>query len=126
VHFTDTGYISEADYPLLEGADMYIMESNYDVAMLFDSKRPYHLKKRIHSPKGHLSNEDASYYLMKLIKDQTQVICFSHPSEDCNTDQCIIETFEKTAQNHKIDISPIKTYIAKAKTLSPWLSIKES
>ena len=126
VHFTDAGYIPEADYSLLEGADMYLIESNYDVAMLFDSKRPYHLKQRIHSPKGHLSNEEASYHLMKLMKDNTRLICFSHPSEDCNSDQCIRETFEKTAQSHTINIAPIKTYIAKARTLSPWLFIKES
>lgn len=126
VHFTDAGYIPEADYPLLKGADMYVIESNYDVSMLFDSKRPYHLKQRIHSPKGHLSNEEASYHLMKLMNEKTKLICFSHPSEDCNTDQCITETFEKSAETFKIDISTLKTHIAKARTLSPWLYIKES
>jgi phosphoribosyl 1,2-cyclic phosphodiesterase len=125
VHFTDLGYIPETDVDFLKNADAYIIESNYDVAMLFDSKRPYHLKQRIHSPKGHLSNQDASFYLMKLLGDQTKTICFTHPSEDCNLDHLIRETFEKTAQHYIVNIDPIKTYIAKAKTLSPWLSIKE-
>lgn len=125
VHFTDAGYIPEADYPLLEGADMYVIESNYDVAMLFDSTRPYHLKQRIHSPKGHLSNDDASYHLIRLIKENTRLICFAHPSEDCNDDTCIHETFIKTAKQHHVKIEHIKTYIAKARTLSPWLYIKE-
>ena len=126
VHFTDAGYIPENDYPLLEGADMYLIESNYDVAMLFDSKRPYHLKQRIHSPKGHLSNQEASYHLMRLMKENTRVICFTHPSEDCNAEHLITETFVNTAKSHKINVASIQINIAKAKTLTPWLEIKES
>lgn len=87
VYITDTGYIDEQQFHKISNADAYVLESNYDVALLFDSTRPHYLKKRIDSIKGHLSNDDAAYYLTRLIGDRTKSIVLAHPSEECNTEK---------------------------------------
>ena len=84
VYITDTGYMEEKYLEKLQNADMYILESNYDVDVLFTSDRPYDLKERINSDHGHLSNYDSAILLGKCIGPNTKKICFAHISEDCN------------------------------------------
>ena len=47
VYITDTGFVDQKYYPMLENADMYIMESNYDIELLWSSDRRFDIKKRI-------------------------------------------------------------------------------
>ena len=60
--------------------------------MLINGKYPYHLKQRILSVKGHLSNKDASLYLSKLIGNNTKYIFLAHLSEDNNDQQTALNT----------------------------------
>lgn len=124
VYMVDTGYVPEVDASLFHNATGYIIESNYDVKRLFDSKRPYHLKKRIDSPTGHLSNHDASYHLSQWMGDQTKVVCFAHPSEDCNSDDLILNTFKDTLKSFNIQLNTIQTLIA-TQTALDWVDLKE-
>lgn len=121
VHLIDTGYIPENEFHLFKDAHGYIIESNYDVKMLFDSKRPYYLKKRIDSPTGHLSNQDAAYYLSHFITEKTEAICFAHMSEDCNLEDLIAYTFEETMQSYKIKSDHIKRVVAPALNMTDWI-----
>lgn len=83
---TDTGYIDEAYFEILKNADLYILEANHEPALLMDSNRPYHLKQRIISETGHLSNNEASWLINHFIRDIEQSIwAVAHISEDCNT-----------------------------------------
>jgi phosphoribosyl 1,2-cyclic phosphodiesterase len=84
VYITDTGFVDQAYYPLLKNADMYVMESNYDVELLWSSNRPFDLKKRIDGDHGHMSNEASAVLLAKLIGDKTKYVVFAHISDDCN------------------------------------------
>jgi len=59
-YITDTGYINRKYKDKLSNKNLYIMESNHDIKMLQDGKYPYHLKQRVLSDKGHLSNEMCS------------------------------------------------------------------
>ena len=122
VHMVDTGYVPEKDHALFINANAYIIESNYDVQLLFDSKRPYYLKKRIDSPTGHLSNHDASYHLSQWMGDATKVVCFAHPSEDCNTEDLIHKTFQETLTSFNIQMSHLKTFIA-TQELCDWVTL---
>ena len=69
VYITDTGYVDQSYFPLLKNADMYIMESNYDVELLWSSSRPFELKKRIDGDYGHMSNVASAVLLSKLMHD---------------------------------------------------------
>lgn len=84
VYITDTGYVDQAHYELLMNADMYVLESNYDVELLWSSSRPFELKKRIDGDYGHLSNVASAILLAKLIGENTKKIVFAHISDDCN------------------------------------------
>lgn len=98
VILNDTGYVDESYYGLLKDADLYILEANHQPAMLMNSPRPFLLKKRILSERGHLSNEDASWLMNKLIQTKKSTWIVSHISEDCNSilaiEEAIVEAFD--------------------------------
>ncbi len=85
VLLTDTGYVDQSYYPLLSNADLYILESNHNPFTLFQSARPFLLKKRIAGEKGHLSNEDAAYLINQLVQNRVSKWVVAHISEDCNS-----------------------------------------
>lgn len=84
VYITDTGYVDQVYFPILENADMYILESNYDVELLWSSSRPFLTKKRIDGDYGHMSNVASAVLLSKLIGSKTKKVVFAHISDDCN------------------------------------------
>lgn len=92
VYITDTGYLNERYFKLLGNKEIYILESNHDIEMLMNGKYPHHLKQRIWSDKGHLSNLDAATYLSKLIGDNTKYIFLAHLSEENNNRQIALDT----------------------------------
>jgi len=92
VYITDTGYINFKYHEMLKNKDLYIFESNHDVEMLNNSKYPFHLRKRILSDKGHLSNYDSAKYLADFIGDNTKYVLLAHLSEENNTYELAYET----------------------------------
>ncbi len=119
VYMTDTGYIPEESLPYLENAKYYIIESNHDVDMLMNSKRPMDLKKRIISEHGHLSNFDSANYISSLVGDKSKEITLAHLSEECNTPEIAISTWESVFKEKNLDVhtynlrcAPATTYIS--------------
>lgn len=92
VYITDTGYINRKYFDLLSNRDLYIMESNYDDQMLMNGKYPFHLRQRILSDKGHLSNYDSALYLSSFISSNTKYILLAHLSEENNTEEIAYNT----------------------------------
>jgi len=103
VFVTDIGYLPAKDFELLENADAYIFESNYDVTMLFTSRRPFYLKQRIDSVKGHMSNTDSAYNLTKLVGSNTKQIVLVHPSRECNTKEKALETYYEVFNDYGLN-----------------------
>lgn len=102
VYITDTGYVNERDHDKLWNRSAYIFESNHDVEKLMNNPNyPHHTKIRILSDKGHLSNEDSSYYLTKFIGDKTKVVVLAHLSEQNNTPELALESLKKELQVHQ-------------------------
>lgn len=112
VYITDIGYLPQKDYELLSNADMYVFESNYDVHLLFTSSRPFYLKQRIDSVKGHMSNADTAYNLAQLVGDKTKHIVLAHPSRECNTKELALETIIEVFDEYGIDHSSISIEVA--------------
>ena len=81
---TDLGHIPQLVQHRLHDCDAIIFESNHDVAMLRESNRPLHLKRRILGRHGHLDNETATEALATLITGKTRAVMLSHLSEECN------------------------------------------
>lgn len=112
VYITDTGYINNKYFDVLKNHDLYIMESNHDVQMLMDGNYPYHLKRRILGNKGHLSNDDAAFYLSEFIGNKTKTIILAHLSDDNNTYDKALNTVSNTLANKSKKVNII---IAKQK-----------
>lgn len=123
VHITDSGFIPHTAHKVLSNAHVYVMESNYDPGLLFSSSRPYHLKSRIDSVKGHLSNVDASYHLAHMVGPNTHSVVFAHLSEDCNSPYKTLETFYQVFQEYALATTHITTHCANAQHPTPWIHV---
>ena len=108
VYITDTGYIREKDFDTLKNKTLYVFESNHDVEKLMDNPNyPHHVKIRILSDKGHLSNIDSSKYMAKFIGKDTKYVILSHLSEQNNTEELAITTLKNTLKEKKVNFSNI-------------------
>lgn len=106
VYVTDTGYVREADLETLRNAHHYIFESNHDVELLMATSRPYPIKSRILSDNGHLSNQDSSRLLARLVGPQTQSIILAHLSQEANTERHALTTLVETFEAFEVSLSP--------------------
>ena len=107
VYITDSGYINYKNISYISNADYYIFESNHNVPMLMETKRPFFIKSRILGDEGHLSNEVASETLCDIIGNKTKQIYLAHLSREANTKELALKTFYDTAKEKKVDISNI-------------------
>jgi phosphoribosyl 1,2-cyclic phosphodiesterase len=113
VYLTDTGYFPIKEYPTLQDADCYIIESNHEVEMLLESARPWQLKRRILDDQGHLSNEDSANLLLSLIGERTKKIVLAHLSRECNLESLALETHKKVFYDQGVDILQYEICAAK-------------
>ncbi len=60
---TDLGYMTELAKHHLRDSDAMILESNHDLEMLKVGPYPWHVKQRVMSRTGHLSNDTVSQFL---------------------------------------------------------------
>ena len=105
VYITDTGYINKKYFDLISNKSLYLFESNHNVEMLMNNENyPYHTRIRILGDKGHLSNEDSSYYLSKLIGPKTKYIILAHLSEQNNTEELALKSINETIS--ELDVNP--------------------
>ena len=85
---TDTGKITGSMQQNLTGCTLVMLESNYDVEMLEYGPYTAALKKRVRSPKGHLSNDDcASLLALKALEGDLKTAILAHLSDNNNTPQ---------------------------------------
>jgi phosphoribosyl 1,2-cyclic phosphodiesterase len=70
----------------LRGADCLILESNHDLEMLKVGPYPWHIKQRVMSRTGHLSNDAVSEYLCdpESFDGLAQYLILAHISETNN------------------------------------------
>ena len=103
VYITDTGYINKTVLDEISNKDMYVMESNHDVDMLRHSSKPFYLQMRILSDNGHLSNEQALFYLKGLVGDRTKCVILAHLSLE-NNDSELVYNIMRDGLDDRIDV----------------------
>lgn len=93
VYSTDVGHIDDSIFEHLTGADLNIIEANYDEGMLMcNPSYPFLLKKRISGDCGHLSNKDCACAVCKLYKSGCRRFLLAHLSRENNTPDVALET----------------------------------
>ncbi len=81
---TDIGHVTDEIWNNIKGCSLVMLESNHDVGMLQNGPYPYYLKRRILSPRGHLSNADCAKTAAELIKTGTTRLYLGHLSTENN------------------------------------------
>ncbi len=83
---TDLGYLPELVKHHLREADCLILESNHDLEMLKVGPYPWHIKQRVMSRTGHLSNHTVSEYLADAegFDGHARYLVLAHLSENNN------------------------------------------
>ena len=81
---TDLGFYYEYIVEHLSGSDVLLIEANHDISMLEAGSYPYHLKCRILSEYGHLSNEASGSLICKLIDKKLKHVFLAHLSKENN------------------------------------------
>ncbi len=91
---TDLGHMTPQVVQAITGAQLIILESNHDEVMLATSRYPEHLKARIRSSHGHLSNTQAAQALKAAVHDDLRHIVLAHLSRENNDPGLARETVE--------------------------------
>jgi phosphoribosyl 1,2-cyclic phosphodiesterase len=99
--FSDLGFFPMEQVSRLNGSNLIAMEANHDVDMLRTGSYPPHLKKRIQSTHGHLSNLQASEVLEKCTDSSTDLVLI-HLSDENNTPDTAYTHVRDHLQNREI------------------------
>ncbi len=89
---TDLGVVGGSVRHHLAIADCVVLEFNHDERMLIDGTYPWHLKRRIMSNVGHLSNGFAARELERLADGPMSTLILAHISRENNTPDLALAT----------------------------------
>jgi len=102
---TDIGYACKHVIKHFKLCDAVFLESNYCAEMLENGSYPLHLKKRISSRKGHLSNDQALELFLKHKPAHLQLLILSHLSQNNNHPELVNKMFTQNASGVKIVVA---------------------
>lgn len=102
---TDIGYACKHVIKHFKLCDAVFLESNYCDQMLANGSYPLHLKNRISSKKGHLSNDQALELFLKHKPRDLQLLILSHLSQNNNRPDIVNKMFLENAKGVKIVVA---------------------
>ena len=102
---TDIGYACKHVIKHFKLCDAVFLESNYCEQMLENGSYPLHLKRRISSNKGHLSNDQALELFLKHRPESLQLLILSHLSQNNNHPDIVNKLFTQYAGGVKVVIA---------------------
>jgi phosphoribosyl 1,2-cyclic phosphodiesterase len=99
---TDLGIVTRLVKEKLKDCSVLVLESNHDEEMLVNGPYTWHLKQRIKSRHGHLSNNDSAELLDEVINERLEGIFLAHLSEVNNDPAIACDTFRKTLDRQNV------------------------
>lgn len=100
--FTDIGSPCINVTSHLRECDVLFLETNYDEKMLWEGSYPYHLKQRVASDVGHLSNMQALDLLSEHAGPGLKWVLLSHLSGENNTPQIAYDALKHLEERFHI------------------------
>ncbi len=91
---TDLGVVTDSVRDAIQKSDLVLIESNHDVEMLKKGPYPAHLKVRILSDTGHISNNACAAELGSLLQNGTKRFVLGHLSQHNNIPMLAKKTSE--------------------------------
>jgi len=106
---TDLGEPCAAATELLSISDLLVVEANHDAEMLRRGPYPAHLKRRIASGRGHLSNEQTGAWLSRALSGSSvpRTVWLAHLSKTNNRSVAAVTTVARAAAVAGVDLRPI-------------------
>jgi phosphoribosyl 1,2-cyclic phosphodiesterase len=102
---TDIGAVCENVIKHFSQCHAAFLEANYDEELLEKGRYPYHLKRRIRSGHGHLSNSQALEVFINHRSAHLSHLLLSHLSRDNNRPELVQELFSQHANGTQIIVA---------------------
>ncbi len=102
---TDLGIVTPHVKENLKHCHLLILEANHDPDMLENGPYPWHLKRRIQSRSGHLSNGQSKRLLMELQHKGLEHVILAHLSETNNAPKKVLDEISKALTRCKPRLS---------------------
>ncbi|MGI8650172.1 MAG: MBL fold metallo-hydrolase [Rubrobacter sp.] len=118
---TDFGEVREDVYRILRGVDALVVEANHDVEWLRRGPYPQHLKQRIASGEGHLSNDQASELALSLAMHGLAEVVLAHLSDTNNSPARATGTVSRMLR--EAGFPEIRVRAALPKRPTPWVEV---
>jgi phosphoribosyl 1,2-cyclic phosphodiesterase len=96
---TDLGFVTSSVQTAIDNSDVLVLEANHDPEILKNGSYPWGLKQRILSNRGHLSNSDAAWALVRMKKNHTRVF-LAHLSAENNRPELARDTICDILEKH--------------------------
>lgn len=123
-YLTDTGAVLRHIPEFLSGVEALYLESNYDPVMLeTNTTRPRHLKLRIASAQGHLSNRQACEFVARIRHANLQNLVLAHLSRECNRPELAQQAMQQTLDDWHLGT---RLHCASPESILPWITVTPS
>ncbi|HAR37709.1 MAG: MBL fold metallo-hydrolase [Bacteroidetes bacterium GWD2_45_23] len=117
---TDVGAITDEVAFYICKANHLVIESNYDEEMLQNGRYPWHLKRRITSGTGHLSNRQTAEFLANNFTSDLRNIWLCHLSGDNNNPELAFNTTKLQLSLKGIEVGRhVALHVLERNILSP-------
>lgn len=102
---TDLGFVTSSVQAAIDNTDVLVLEANHDIGMLKGGSYPLALKRRILGNRGHLSNEEAAWALVRMKRPPKLKVVLAHLSEENNRPELASETIQAIIKEQGIDLA---------------------
>jgi phosphoribosyl 1,2-cyclic phosphodiesterase len=110
---TDLGTATQLVSHHLKGCTLMVLEANHDPKMLEEGPYPWHVKQRIQSRLGHLSNQACRDLLGEVFHRGLRHVILGHMSETNNTpDKALSVVGEALSGNKVVDLRAAAQHVA--------------
>jgi phosphoribosyl 1,2-cyclic phosphodiesterase len=99
---TDAGCVTSEITSYISGADYLVIEANHDCEMLMAGPYPQHLKERISSGTGHLSNTACGEAIVQNMTERLKHVWLCHLSEENNHPELARKTVEGILRSYGV------------------------
>jgi phosphoribosyl 1,2-cyclic phosphodiesterase len=119
---TDLGVATQLVKTRLQGCHGLVIEANHDMDLLLNGPYPWHLKQRIKSRHGHLSNADTMELLKPLHHGDLKAVVFAHLSEVNNHPNKVSESLDAIRRSPQWE--GVRFEIGKQHEVSPGVELE--